>query len=115
MAKKLTYRAAIRSAMALRDSNDWKAAWPAFLLAADSASRYSPDRALCERLAADAFNLAYADPNGGVRLLQVRYWPMVREGEGQTGVMRGPAYMLCDSAMLPIVGVAGGIALTHIQ
>lgn len=46
----------------------------------------------------------------------VRYWPLVREGEGRTGTTRSQVEILGGHTLVVwIAGVSGCIALTHVQ
>lgn len=46
----------------------------------------------------------------------VFYWPGVREGEGQVGQTRSPAWLLGGhTPVVQVTGYAGGIALTHVM
>jgi len=58
----------------------------------------------------DAFNKAH--PVGST----VRYWKGAREGEGNLGETRSEAHVLGEhTAVVWISGVAGCIALTHVE
>lgn len=46
----------------------------------------------------------------------VRYWPGVKEGKGKLGITRGKAELLGGhTAVVWIQGVAGCVALSHVQ
>ena len=63
-----------------------------------------------KKMTADAFNAAY--PVG----TSVRYWPMVREGEGRLGETRSVAWTLgSGDVIVKVSGYAGGIILTHVE
>lgn len=68
-----------------------------------------PTRAQAEKAARD-FNAKH--PVGA----KVRYWTMLREGEGKESVTRSEAYVTdSGEAVVFIAGQSGYVALTHVQ